>query len=1555
MKKLLGPLFAVLFGGALLAYGVGDEIPVGRLKGRVTMKENGRPLEGALVTLSLKGAPDDERPLVKGVETDANGEYAFRSLPAGDYAVNVSAREHGTTASRVSVAEGRTQTASFVAKPSDPYLNLYASQRVFTPGETPKVELHGFVPQKEVRLGVYRLDAERVARDGGYQRALEPLARPEDAKAVEGRGIEVKRLDAIVAERDAEGAFVQTLPVGALGEGAYFVQCRAGDKVASTVLLVSRLALVTKAGSDGRTLLYTADLATGAPVGGASILDGRGRELGRTGPDGLLDLVLPDAPKDSPTRVVMARHGDSVALVSAYVRPREEARTWIDAYCERPAYRPGDTVRFKGFVRRGDGDGYRLPGQGAATGTVKDPDGNPVQTLTLPLSAHGSFHGAFATSKEGKPGGYALEFEALGGKGAIGANVVAYRKPEFSIEVKADKARTTMGERASATVQCEYYYGGPVVGAKVKATVYRTPVFAYEDEDGERREGDSYGGGEYSQEVEAVTDNMGRAKIEFDTRAEGDPEVLSNDYDYTVSASVTEDGGKYFDGEGKVRVTRGDFGMSLEVQNPILVPGDTVRLLIKTTDPTDPGKPVPNRAVTVEAGVEAYAEATSTFVKRESYTAATGADGTAVLRLPVARAESLTFRAKAVDDAGRSVVAEAWAYVEGSPARADAQRGELKLTLDAKGYAEGQKARALLQTDVPGGTALVTVQTDRVLWRKLVPLTSGSTVLEVPIVKEYAPNVYVSAAYVREKRFLQADRRLRVSREDRRLKVEVSPAKPVYLPGEKAQVTVRTTDSDGKPVAAEVSVGTVDRGVYDVAADTTDLYASLYPERSNNVATDYSFPEIYLDGGDKGTSKVPLRTEFRDTAAWTPAVWTGERGEATVDVPLPDNLTEWRVTAVGLSDASQAGGATASFRASKPLTVRLGLPQFLVSGDTQRLTATIANDTGKDADVDLQFNVAGLRLANELPKTLRVPAGSPQIVELQVEALGAGTASVSARALVRPENGAGGESDGVRQSFPVLAYGRPVVETRAGEGDAAFSLPVPANLDPKVGALTVTVSPTIAGDLGKALDGLIDFPYGCVEQTMSRFMPAVLVKRTVRTLGLPAPKRLERLPEIERDSLARLARMRHGDGAWGWWEYDESDPFMTALVLDGLRRAQEAGVRVDAANPKAAVQWGMELLKDPKRAKDVEPRDRLYLVYALLRWGVKDAAAFLKGVDLRDRIDKDKVRHPSSTELATAALAYREAGLDAGPLVDRLLRRAHVGEETVTWASEDGAWGSEATALALVALETVRPNDPLLPRVVRGLMSERQGDGWASTRDTAYALVGLTAYLDRTKELSGTSSATILVNGKARGTFTLDPRSAEPTRTVVVPRAELGGEARIEVRTTGRVYRTVALRGFEVARPLEARSTDRDLEVERRTFLMEPRRAKDGAMRLLPSERPVTEFKNGDVVRVELTIHSRVPREFVLVEEPTPSSCRVTERTELEEGETKDWWWSRTVVLDDHLAFFARNLPQGESQIVYHMRAEGAGKAVALPARADNMYDPGRWASTAATRVGVSR
>jgi hypothetical protein len=517
----------------------------------------------------------------------------------------------------------------------------------------------------------------------------------------------------------------------------------------------------------------------------------------------------------------------------------------------------------------------------------------------------------------------------------------------------------------------------------------------------------------------------------------------------------------------------------------------------------------------------------------------------------------------------------------------------------------------------------------------------------------------------------------------------------------------------------------------------------------------------------------------------------------------------------------------------------------------------------------------------------------------------------------------------------------------------------PTNLNPKYGGLTIQLAPSLAGNLVKSLDGLIDFPYGCTEQTMSRFMPSILVERAVKRLGLPVPSRLEKLPAIVRDSLTRLARMRHYDGGWGWWEYDESEPFMTALVLDGLARAKEAGYDVRAANPTAAADWAVKYLAEKHEMTD---RDRIYLIYAALVWGKKDVIKFLDSVELRDRTitvnERPRLR-PQTSELAIAALAYQRAGRTekANNLVARLVARADTGIETASWTDEDDSWGQEPTALALVALETVRPTDPNIPKVVRYLMQQRQGTGWTSTRDTAYSIIGLSDYLERSQELSYPSSVKVTLNGRLVTTVALDPtRLTDPRYTFQIPRSQLpSAPLRLAFTATGkgRAYYSVQLLGLETGRELPPTSTDSGLSISRSYYRMEARRMENGEQKLLPSLKPVTQFQSGDLIRVVLTVRSDRPRSFILVDEPTPSACRVTERDDLADGEEWSWWWSRTVILDDHLAFFARHLPKGESKITYNMRAEQIGRVRALPTTVRNMYDPGRWASGSADVVEV--
>ena len=1541
MKRILGLIVGVFFCGIVMTYGVTQETPVGKVSGILTMKENGKPLDGAAVSL-VPIHEDDEEVFsrIKAVETDETGRFTFDRVPTGPYFIEISAKQHSKKKQGLVVEEAKTTEVDLAAAPNAPFLQLYASQKVFTAEEIPQIELHGFMPsQNAVQIDLYRLELNEIAKNGSLSQTLSPLSSPRkgDVEKLEHASVKVQDLSHPISKVDAEGAFIEPIKLAKQNEGIYFIICRAGGVKAVTAINISDLALVTKS-YEGQVLCYATHLKNGTPVPDVEILttkDGLLQPSGKTDKDGIAEINLPKVV--GLNSLVLGRKGASVAIVGFREGSADDEKVRITGYCERPAYRPGDEIHFKGIARRRVSYGYELPGAGTASIKITDPDGNVLSTSTLPVSPHGTFNGSFTTSKEGKPGGYTVKCSAFGSGTNIDANVVAYRKPEYSIEVKSDKPHFTMGDEASATVECQYYYGGPVVGAKVKARIYRSPAWQYENENGERQTS-SDGAGEYSNEVEAVTDASGRAKIKFPTRTENDPQYFTNNYKYTVSASVSEDKGKYFDGQGDVEVVRGDHNMTIEAENPIVGPGESVDLLIKTTDPVNWDKPSPNHTVTVEVGRDTWTNNESVFILRYKKEVTTGADGTAHLLVPVSKAESLAFRATSKDARGNLVVASTGAYVEGSPAERDRESGTFGITLDKRTYKAGDTARVLLETDMIGGTALLCVELDGIRSKQLVPITSASTLIKLPVTKEYAPSASISVVYIKNKKFIESQRQLKVERQDRDLKILIKSDHEVYKPGDTAKVTIVTVDSKGKPCPAEVSLGVVDEGIYDIAEDTTDLKTDFYPSRSSRVQTSYSFPEIYLDGGDKGSSKVPLRKTFRDTAQWNPSVWTGKDGRVTVPVVLPDNLTEWRITAVGISDKTEVGMETESFTARKDLMVRLQLPQFLVDGDRQRMTVVVANDTGKDQDVNLEMSAQGVTMTDGAKRVVHVQNGKPLTVECEITAAGPGDAAITAKAWID-----GGPNDGVKQSFPVSPHGRPVLEAKSGLGPVTMELPIRPTADPKVGTLKISLSPSLAGDLVGSLDGPIGFPYGCVEQTMSRFMPSVLVDKTVRDLGLPRPKKLNDLPKIVRDSLTRLQSMRHSDGGFGWWEYDESDMFMTGLVLDGLARARDAGQNISQLDLKDTFEWGLKRLKAHKASDRDRDRDRFYLAFGLLQFGQKDAAASL------EKIDFAKL---SPVTLATAALALHAAGHDdqANAALD-LLRQSALGGDVAFWASEEWAWGEEPSALALTAFMAIRPDDPMNRRIALHLRQVKRGEMWTSTRDTAYSLVGLTAYLAHTKELVGETVATVLVNGKAVRTTTLNPKiMSDPDWTIEIPRRDLGtGNVKIEIQKQGEgaCYYSAELHTLDTAPTLMAESTDPDLKLNRRYYRLEARALENGTMKLLPSRTPVDSFKSGDLVRVELTVTTKTPRRFLMIEEPTPSSCRVQEREQLGEYEEWNFWWSRTVIKDDRLAYFVTDLPPGVHKVSYTMRAEQAGKIHCLPTSVANMYDPTKYSSTA--------
>lgn len=1568
-----GPLSVLAFVAlclGLLAVGVTKELPLGAIRGYAVMSESGKALKNATVVLRPVDADPDAMPGTRLARTDEEGRFQFANVVAGNYSMEAFSRAHALDSYSLYVQEGRTEVVTLELGPQGPNLQLYANQHVFLPNEAPRIEAHGFTQENELGLSIYRVPFESVVKAKSLYQVLSPLAYSQPGFDID-RSPTVRRIASesrTITERDDEGVFRETVELPKLEPGLYWVRITSGGESRGTWLAISRIALVTKS-AHGSVLAYATYLDTGKPVQGAKIQLAQGEAVRDTGVvtdgQGVARFTVPEGDDEDRQTMVVATLAESKAFVSLYqYENRRSGAARIHVITDRPVYRPGDRVQFKGIVRMpadpGTGRLYALPSGGTAEVEVKDPEGGSIQRTTLDVNAHGSLHGGFDLVPD-VVGSYQLICRYRGSEQTTYVPVAAYRKPEFRMTVLPERSFFPRGDKVRMKVSCEFYFGGPVAGARLNAMVYRAPRWETNDlgeDDGEEPDYDEEGGysGEYVGDLEAVTDGNGEAVLEFDSRQgerEGD-ETLDSILTFEVSG--TETGDKYFQGKGQALVTRGEIGLRAEPDRYVVAPGEPIRIALTAVRNEDQ-RPAAGETIRLEYGFEDWSANRSQFVREGTQTAQTDEEGVARVDLPTNRLGSFLVKASLRDRRGNTVRAECYSYVwRDGAGQLPGVAPKLQLVLDKRAYAPGERVQAVLRTDRPGGSALVTVEADKVLFSKVVNLRSTTSV-SIPLDVSAIPNATIAAAYVRNKAFLQSSKRVRVDSPSTRLVVQVTPDRRDYKPRETVAYRIQTTTPDGKPVRCEVALGVVDEAVFAIREDRSDPVAGFYPTRTNNVETGYSFPELYLDGGDKSPVNSEIRQNFKDTAYWNPTIVTGSDGEATVNVVLPDDLTSWRATATAVSDATACGKAATNVRSRKDLMVRLSAPSVMVQGDDVRVTASVTNATGRPLDARVALEGAGFAITGERTRTVRCDGDAPQTVEWTVRPLEPGQASLTVAATT------GGPSDAMRAKVRVKPHGR----LRASYASGMLTEPTTVLRFERLpnaqeGQVELTLTPSLGSTMLAALDELVDYPYGCTEQTMSRFMPAVVVLKTLRDLGMPRPDLEAKIADVSRRSLVRLSRFQSYNGGWGWWEHDEPDPGMTALVLEGLWRCREAGLEANPRLAERGVQWIQEFLQQPQPKLSME--DRAYLCYAWILHQSNDAS-----LAALQRVDTAQLNAIGWAYQALAWKHFRARNAEEQALCETkamaalqsLWKRANRSGFQVSFeASESDGWyssyGVEASARALEAIARIRPDDPGIAGIIQYLLVARRSDSWTSTRDAAQVLSGLSLFMAKEFARSGGAPTRLTVKHGNRtiGQWTVQagPNSLQPL-VLEIPWSECPTGANIiEILREGPATPSY---GFATSQtPFEKEigmlANNSGLTVDRTYHTLAAEPMEDGTRRLMPSKNPVASFESGKPVRCRITLDAKRRFQFVLVEVPTPSNMRVVENVE---PEYWSWWYSSIQVLDDRVALFVRDLPPGQHVIEINLRAEAPGRAVALPALAYEMYQPERRGSSAATTLEV--
>jgi uncharacterized protein YfaS (alpha-2-macroglobulin family) len=911
--------------------------------------------------------------------------------------------------------------------------------------------------------------------------------------------------------------------------------------------------------------------------------------------------------------------------------------------------------------------------------------------------------------------------------------------------------------------------------------------------------------------------------------------------------------------------------------------------------------------------------------------------------------------ARAHDGAQREARGIAYLWVVGAgEGSLDARYGALSLHTDKRRYQPGEVARVLVNSDAVGYTVLLTIEGDRIGAAWSVPIRARSTVVMVPVRAEYGPNVILAAASVREKKFASAEAPLRVDVPARALSVVLRADKPRYAPGETATYDVEISDASGRPARAEFSLAVVDESIYALQEDDPNaLRDAFYPRRHNRVRTTFSFAVKYLGDADKGAGGIQPRRRFLDTAYWGPVHRTDEAGRARISVRLPDNLTTWRATVIAHALDTAVGRQVHKSLVTKDFFVRVEMPRLLTERDVGRVLAIVHNNTERARLATVRFQASGLTVAGPDTQPVFVEPGASAEAAWPVKASGPGAAKLTVTAWT---DGAGADrlTDGVEVPLPIRAYGRDQVLEVAGEAAAARverkTLMLDASAAPAGAKLTVRVTPSITSGVAGALEYLVDYPYGCVEQTMSRFLPSLLARKLARG-GAPLDAAVAaRVPAIVADGLARLRRQQHESGAWGWWEHDDDHPWMTAYVLHGLAIAKQEGAPV-----------GDDFLQRAREAaarlQTSNPNERMFLWYGLALAGDTETprAALAKAPPRWGALGPEG--------LAYAVLLAKHLGQDAAAPFAELMKRARADADTLSWAPGAGAdrwwrwnWSDRSTtAAALRAMIAHDRRDPRAGAVLRWLMRARAGDHWGSTRDTSFVLAALADYLAAAPESARPrGELRIKLNGQLVRTVTLSPEMARgPAVTVDLPTDLLNAGANsllIERDGEGSVFWTARFRQTIAADELPAVGA-RGVTVRREYLRAVTRRAGPEAW-TLQLESANNEFRQNDRVVVRVTVETSRDLAYILLEDLFPSGFEPNERGSAEIDEWR-YWWTSIDVRDDRVAFFARELPAGKHVFEYNLRAQTPGQYQALPAVLSGMYHPEVRAESAGGQVKI--
>jgi uncharacterized protein YfaS (alpha-2-macroglobulin family) len=1234
--------------------------------------------------------------------------------------------------------------------------------------------------------------------------------------------------------------------------------------------------------------------------------------------------------------------------------------------------RRGEIVKMKHILRRRTGDGLRLPAPGAPEIARLTHLGSDEQyDFPLRWRKNGAAESEWKVPPGAKLGTYSVSLIRTKKDGSID-NILSgtfrvedYRVPLMRAVVKLPDENIVRPESVNLTAAVAYLSGG---GAKrLPVTVrYKIAPQGYVSFPG--FEGYSFGAGavetgrvkeEYNPEggsggesklltTSAVLDDAGTGSIKLDrlTLHEG-LSRLSAELEYKDVAGFVQTVST------SAQIWSAD--TILGIKTGSWISKDAIPVSLSAVSPD--GAPRAGVPVTVElysrqgyshrkrivGGFYSYDTSVEITHSGTPCSGVTDEKGVFTCTVRTARSGEFIVEGRAADSAGRLAATKTSLWVSEGGRQWFGGRDDDRIDVlpEKSDYEAGETARFQVRMPFERGTALVTVEREGVIDSFVQPIDSRDPVVSVPLKTGYAPNVYVSVLVVRGRvggvvptalvdlgkpAFKLGIARVNVGWKPHEITVSVTPERDVYKVRETARVKVRGVSAvDGSAVAnGEVALVAIDEGLLELQPnDSWRLLGRMMGLRPHDVFTATAQMHIVgrrhfglkarPDGGGGGRGLT--RELFDALLYWNPRVMLDKNGEASVEIPLNDSLTSFRIAAIAAAGQSLFGTGSAAIRATQDLIVVPGFAPVARHEDSVVNTVSLRNTTAAPMPIEISLQSDHPAVQGAPEKRVLESGGSAEIgwriaIPEGIEGL---TYTLEARS---------GEKiiDRVKIPQKVVA---PVIERVYGATlrhvDGRTSIPVdrPHGAVPGRGGLRVS----FAARLGDGLSGVAEkmrlYPYTCLEQRVSQSIALSDKEMWAQTMGV-LPTYLDEVGHLkyfvsESQGHSLLTAYVLGIAAAKGWEIPAAGRTRMITALRQSIAGQASGPESPTATQVAKL-IGLEALTRAgedvtELAEDLVIDPTVLATSELLNW----YAVLYRTPQLPDR--DTRLERARSTLRSRLVLSGTELGF-------------------TTEAVDDEWWlmsSVDVNSLRLLdmLLETGDWNDDI-PRIAQGALARQERGAWDLTVANAWGMIALPRFSNRFEKerVSGETRVSLgdtLVRSRweAKG-------NPEP---ITVPWPEGAGELTVEQRGGGKPWATVQSRAVV---PLKD-SLSRGYTLQKS---LEP-----------VIQRTPGRWSNGDIVRVKLAVEAIADRNWVVIDDPIPpgavviggqslSQSLVADSVSDEKGSGRPIYPTFEERTAEAYRAYVSSLDKGSWRLEYTIRLNTAGTFVLPEARVEAMYSP---------------